>query len=493
MAAPETMAVSELCYLSANEAIARFKARTLSPVELVEALIARHEEVEARINATTILYHDRALEQARRAEARYTRPGARLRRLEGVPVMIKDLHSIKGERNPQSCRIFARDVATDTLPTVERLLRAGAIPLARATSSELGIPTVCTGALWGVTRNPWNLAMSPGGSSGGSGAALAAGMTPIADGSDFGGSLRIPASACGVFGYKPPFGRNPQDRGGVFESYLHYGPMARSVADGALMQNVMSGQHPHDLATLRERVVLPRQPGSIKGFKVALSMDLGYKRIDPEVERATRHAAQVFRDLGCAVEEVDLGWTSATVSAWEVRSKTLVAHLLGPYLLRWRHELLPDCVRDVEQGRAFSIDDLLAGRRIRAEMWMKLSPILSRYHLLLCPTLALPSLPADHSIFDGEVVIEGERVEPYVGWCLTYPFNTLGQLPVASVPSGVAANGVPTGVQLVGRPYDDVSVFRAALAYEATFPWLRPGETPMPDFREPGAQSSSAP
>ena len=477
------MTVSELCYLSANQAIARFKARTLSPVELVEALIARHDEVEAHINATTILYHERTLELARKAEARYARSGARRRRLEGVPVMIKDLYAIKGELNPQSCRIFAQNRATDTLPTVERLLRAGAIPLARSTSSKLGIPTVCTGALWGVTRNPWNLAMSPGGSSGGSGAALAAGMTPIADGSDFGGSLRIPASACGVFGYKPPFGRNPQDRGGVFESYLHYGPMARSVADGALMQNVMSGQHRHDLTTLRERVVVPREAGSIKGFKVALSMDLGYKRIDPEVERATQRAAQVFRDLGCTVEEVDLGWTSATVSAWEVRSKTLVAHLLGPYLLRWRHELHPDSVRDVEQGRAFTIDDLLAGRPIRAEMWMKLSPILSRYHLLLCPTLAVPSVPADHSIFEGEVTIDGERVEPYVGWCLTYPFNTLGQLPVASVPSGVAANGVPTGVQLVGRPYDDVSVFRAALAYEAAFPWLRPGQTPMPDFR----------
>ena len=317
------MAESELCYLSAHEAIARFKARTLSPVELVEALIARHDEVEERINATTILYHERALTQARKAEARYAKPGARLRRLEGVPVMIKDLHPIRGELNPQSCRIFARDVATDTLPTVERLLRAGAIPLARSTSSELGIPTVCTGALWGVTRNPWNLAVSPSGSSGGSGAALAAGMTPIADGSDFGGSLRIPASASGVFGYKPPFGRNPQDRGGVFESYLHYGPMSRSVADGALMQNVMSGQHPHDLATLRERVVVPQQAGSIKEWKIALSMDLGYKRIDPEVERATRHAAQVFRDLGCKVDEVDLGWTSATISAWEVRSNTL--------------------------------------------------------------------------------------------------------------------------------------------------------------------------
>ena len=477
------MAVSELCYFSANEAIARFRARTLSPVELVEALIARHEEVEPRINATTILYHERALEQARQAEARYARPGARLRRLEGVPVMIKDLHPIKGEINPQSCRIFARERATDTLPTVERLLRAGAIPLARSTSSELGIPTVCTGALWGVTRNPWNLAMSPGGSSGGSGAALAAGMTPLADGSDFGGSLRIPASACGVFGYKPPFGRNPQDRGGMFESYLHYGPMSRSVADGALMQNVMSGQHPDDLTTLRERVVVPLRPGSIAGWKIALSMDLGYKRIDPEVEQATRRAARVFRDLGCEVEDVDLGWTTATLSAWEVRSKTLVAHMLKPYMLRWRHELLADSVRDVEQGRAFTIDDLLGTRRLRAEMWLKLSPILSRYTLLLCPTLAVPSVPADHSIFEGEVMIDGERVEPYVGWCLTYPFNTLGQLPVASVPSGVAANGVPTGVQLVGRPYDDISVFRAALAYEAAFPWLEAG-TPMPDFRD---------
>ena len=226
----------------------------------------------------------------------------------------------------------------------------------------------------------------------------------------------------------------------MFESYLHYGPMARSVADGALMQNVMSGQHPHDLATLRERVVVPQQPGSIKGWKIALSMDLGYKRIDPEVERATRHAAQVFRDLGCTIEDVDLGWTSATVSAWEVRSKTLVAHSLGPYLLRWRHELHPDSVRDVEQGRAFTIDDLLAGRPIRAEMWMKLSPILSRYHLLLCPTLALPSVAADHSIFESEVLIDGERVEPYVGWCLTYPFNTLGQLPVAGVAGALGAS-----------------------------------------------------
>ena len=173
------MTASELCYLSASEAIARFKARILSPIELVEALIARHDEVEERINATTILYHERALEQARKAEARYAKPGARLRRLEGVPVMIKDLHPIKGEINPQSCRIFAQSRATDTLPTVERLLRAGAIPLARSTSSELGIPTVCTGALWGVTRNPWNLAMSPGGSSGGSGAPLAGALGPL--------------------------------------------------------------------------------------------------------------------------------------------------------------------------------------------------------------------------------------------------------------------------------------------------------------------------
>ena len=480
------MADTELCYLPATEVMKRFKARSLSPVEYVNALIARHDEVEPRINATTHIFHDEALARARKAEAKFMRDGARLRRLEGLPVMIKDLHAIKGRITSQSSKIFADHRDTSTLPTVDRLLRAGAILLARSASSELGITTACHSTQWGVTRNPWNLAMSPCGSSGGSGAVLAAGMVPLADGSDYGGSIRIPASACGVFGYKPPYGRNPQDTPGSFDSFGQYTPMTRTVADGALMQNVMSGQHPDDLTTLPGRVVVPDRAASIKDWKIALSIDLGYKHIDPEVERATRQAAEVFRDLGCRVDEVDLGWTTASSGAWEIQSKAVVAHSLAPYLLRWRYEILEDSVRDIEQGMAYSAGDLFATHEVRAEMWLKLSPILKRYNVMLCPTLGVPSVAADHSIFDTEVVINGHRVDPYFGWCLTYPFNTLGQLPVASVPSGIASNGVPTGMQIVGRPYDDISVFRAALAFEEARPWLAAG-APRPDFRNPPA------
>ena len=316
----------------------------------------------------------------------------------------------------------------------------------------------------------------------GSGAALASGMVPLADGSDYGGSIRIPASACGVFGYKPPYGRNPQDASGSFDSYSHYGPMARTVADGALMQNVMSGQHPDDLNSLRDRVVVPDQAESIRDWKIALSTDLGYNHVDAEVVRATKQAADVFRDLGCQVDDVDLGWTTSALRPWEIQSKAAVALSLAPHLLRWRHEILEDSVRDAEEGKAFSASELLETHEVRAEMWLKLSPIMKRYNVLICPTLCVPSVAADHSIFDSEVNINGHKVDPYMGWCMTYPFNALGQLPVASVPSGIASNGVPTGMQIVGRPYDDISVFRAALAYEQTQPWLA-AEGARPDFR----------
>ena len=478
------MADTELCYLPATEVMKRFRDHTLSPVEYLDALIARHREVEPAINATTYSFHEQALEQARKAETKFMRTGASIRRLEGLPVMIKDLHAIKGRITSQSCRIFADHRDTFTLPTVERLLRAGAILFARSTSSELGIATVCHSTQWGITRNPWNLAMSPGGSSGGSGAALAAGMTPLADGSDYGGSIRVPASACGVFGYKPPYGRNPQDTTGSFDSYCHYGPMTRTVADAAAMQNVMSGQHRDDLTTLPGRITVPDRPGSIRGWKIALSMNLGYKEIDPEVEHWTRRAAEVFRDLGCEVDEVDPGWTSASVVPWEVQSKSAVALSLAPHLMHWRYDILADSVRDAEQGMAMSARELFATHEIRAEMWLKLSPIMQRYDVMLCPTLGIPSVAADHSIFDTRLEINGTRVDPYMGWCLTYPFNALSQLPVASVPTGFASNGVPTGMQIVGRPYDDVSVFRAALAFEESQPWFA-HNSPRPGFRYP--------
>ena len=231
----------ELCYLTASEALERFKARTLSPVELLDAQIARTQAINPKVNAITYDFFDRAREQAKKAEAKYGQTDGRLRALEGVPVAIKDFHPVKGEITTFGSKIFEDFRPDYTAATVDRLLRAGAIMHMRTTSPEFAYSGATHSPLWGITPNPWNLEYTSGGSSGGAAAAVAGGMTTLADGTDGGGSIRIPASACGLFGYKPPFGRNPLDRDHPLETILHYGPIVRSVADAALMQNVMSG------------------------------------------------------------------------------------------------------------------------------------------------------------------------------------------------------------------------------------------------------------
>jgi amidase len=307
---------SKLCYMTATEAIARFKTKTLSPVELMKAVIARCETVNQKINAITYDYFDRALEQARDAEERYAKTDGRPRPLEGIPCAIKDFHSVKGEITTYGSRIFENFLPDNTAPTVERLLKAGAIMHCRTTTPEFAYAGVTASPLWGITRDPWNLEYAPSGSSGGAAALLAAGGTTLADGTDGGGSIRGPASACGLIGYKPPFGRNPLDREHPLETILVYGPLTRSVADAALMQNVMSGPHPADICSLRQRLRLPASFSGLKGWKVALSMDFGYMPVSPEVEKNTRAAAEVFRSLGCEVHEVELGWDARTLDAW---------------------------------------------------------------------------------------------------------------------------------------------------------------------------------
>ena len=225
---------------------------SLSPVELVDALIARIEAVNPALNAFTYTFFERARDQAKAAEQRYS-GGSGVRPLEGVPVVIKDSCAIAGEISTHGSKVYADHRPDHTHPGVARLLDAGAILLARTTMPEFGEAANCHTPLWGTTRNPWNTDYGPGGSSSGAGAALAAGMTTLADGSDIGGSIRIPAACCGVVGYKAPYGRNPNARNASFDPYQHYGPLARSVGDIALMQNVISGVHVDDIGTLREK------------------------------------------------------------------------------------------------------------------------------------------------------------------------------------------------------------------------------------------------
>ena len=461
-----------LCYMTASEAVARFKARTLSPVELLDALISRSEAINPRLNAVTYTFFDRARAQARKAEAKYGKTDGRLRALEGVPVAIKDFHPVKDEITTFGSKIFEDFRPDYSAPTVDRLLRAGAVMHMRTTTPEFAYSGATHSPLWGITPNPWNLDYTSGGSSGGAGAAVAGGMTTLADGTDGGGSIRIPSSACGLFGYKPPFGRNPLDRDHPFESILHYGPMVRSVADAALMQNVMSGPHPDDLCTLPGKLRLPAAYEGISGWKIAFTMDLGYLQIDPEVQENTRRAAQVFRDMGCTVEEVDLGWNFGVLDCWMTWWEGLFAAIAGDFLPRWRYEMDPYVVRLLETGLGHSAARLYRCHAFRGWMWQRLQPILKAYDVMICPTLAVPAVKADHDDADPDFRINGVRLQAYVGWVLTHGFNLLSQCPVMSVPTGFASTGVPTGMQIVGRPFDDHGVFRAAASFEAaTQPW----------------------
>lgn len=463
---------SDLCFMTASEAISAFKAKTLSPVEYMQAVIERCEAVNPKVNAFTYTFFDRALEQAREAETRYAK-GGDIRPLEGVPVVIKDLHPVEGEITTCGSRVLEGVRSEYTAPTVQRLFDAGAIMHARSTTPEYAHAGYTYSALWGVTRNPWNLDYAPGGSSGGAGAALASGMTALADGTDGGGSIRIPASACGIVGFKPTFGRNPLDILPTnFELLLHIGPMARSVEDARLMQNVMCGPHVADLTTLRPKLEIPEYREGIAGWRVALSMDLGYVQIDPEVERNTRAAAEVFRALGCTVEEVEVGWNWGVLDAWQTHWEVLSAALLSEVVGRYRYEEMNRfLVQTVATGMTHSAEKFKRTEFVRTEMWKSLGPILERYDILICPTLAIPSVLAEHDPLDPDFRINGRRVDPYVGWYLTYQFNILSQLPVISLPSGFASSDVPTGIQIVGRSYDDVAVFRAAAAYEQARPW----------------------
>ena len=459
------MSDQDLCYLSADAAIAAFKAKTLSPVELMTAVIAQAEKVKDSLNHFTYTHFDEAMDQARASEARYAK-GAPLGSLDGLPVGIKDESYIKGKPTSNGSLIMKDFVAEETSTGNARIMAEGGIVHARTATPEFSCAGVTWSKLWGVTRNPWNPAMTPGGSSGGTASSLAAGTSTVATGSDIGGSIRIPASTCGLVGYKPPYGRNSDDPPFNLDFYCHTGPLARTVKDTIRLQNVMCGPSPTDIASLKPKLVLPSDYAPIKGWKIAYSPDLGSFEVDPEVRKNTEAALQVFRDLGATVEEVDLGWGANVPEA----CMGYLNHLFGGYLstLLAEHgdEMTSYCRHMCEQAMGSSAQDFVATLEVAGQMYNTLGPILEQYNVLICPTTGLPAVPAGFDPANDEVRINGKVVEPNLGWVMTTPFNAMSRCPVLSVPSGHAANGVPTGIQIVGRTYEDADVFQAALAYE---------------------------
>jgi amidase len=465
---PNHQFTDELCFLSATDAIKAFRSRTLSPVDLTKALIARSEKLQPQINAFTYTFYGEALAAAKMAEHAYLQDAARP--LEGICFACKDFHAVKGQITTYGSKVLRSHRPNYTVPYVQRLLEAGAIMISRSTTPEFAYDARTNSPLWGPTRNPWNLAYSAGGSSGGSAAAVTSGMVTVADGTDGGGSIRIPAAACGVVGYKPPFGRNPSDREHPLETMLHYGPITRSVADAALMQNVTSGAHDDDVTSLRDRVTVSAKVLPMVGTRVAFSMDLGFFHVDREVRKNTLAAAEALREMGCLVKEVEVGWDWDVVRTWSARWAAMFAGLHGELLDRFEHDLDPDVVAYIRKGIATDAASFYRTNQVVARMYASLAPILANYDALICPTLALPSVRHEEDYRDFR--IEGQRIPlSRGGWSMTSPFNLLSQCPVMLVPTGFSSIGIPTGMQIVGRTYDDPTVFKIAAAFEAARPW----------------------
>jgi len=470
--------MTELHYLDAATALRLFRTRELSPVELMEAVIVRTEAVNGEVNALTETLFEEALAVARQAAAKYAR-GRDITPLLGLPVAAKEKHGLKGRRLSQGLMARKDELAAEDHPVIDRIRRAGGIVHARTTTPEYSCATVTHSQLWGVTRNPWNLHFSPGGSSGGSGAALAAGLAPLATASDIAGSTRLPASFTGTVGYKAPYGRIPGLAPLSADHYRGDGPMARTVADTALLANVMAGRHPGDHTSLADSpgMAVPGRETSdggtsVLGMRIALCIRLGNYPVAPDVEANTRAVAAALRDAGAVIEEVALPWTTESIS------RTMFTHfgyLLGPamedetegsteLLAPYTRRFMADARRAAEENR------YLEGIRAETRLQAELAAAMSGFDALICPASAVAALDADGMYLEG-IETGGLQLEHYWQGHMTAPFNIANRCPVLAVPSGMADCGIPTGVQIVGHPYDDATVFRVGAAVEAVRPW----------------------
>lgn len=468
---------NELCRMEAQHIAHLVRTKEVSATEVARAVIDRMERLEPQLHAFCTPTPELALATAAAVD-RKVKSGAPLGPLAGVPVGIKDLVCTEGIKTVSGSWAFADFVPDEDDVVVERLKAADAVIIGKTNVPEFGYSGVGHNPVFETSRNPWNTALTPGGSSAGSGAAVASGMGPMAIGSDGGGSVRIPSSFSGLFGMKASMGRVPLYPGtkderypGVssWEALEHIGPMTRTVADGALMLSVIAGPDPRDSRSIpHERGFdwMESLKGSLKGKRVAYSPDWGYAAVDPRVRRVVAEAVKVFEsDLGCIVEEAHPGWANPYDGFWgmvmretDLRGMRAMADQLGDRMTPHLAAIL----RQDWTAEQFT-DAMVVRKAVTNKMWR----FMQKYDLLLTPTLAVP--PFEVGI-QGPTVIDGRTVDAFEWLHFTYPLNLTGQ-PAATVPAGWTDDGLPIGLQIIGRHLDDAMVLRASACFEAARPW----------------------
>jgi aspartyl-tRNA(Asn)/glutamyl-tRNA(Gln) amidotransferase subunit A len=472
---------TDLCFTSAVELTELIRRRALSPVEITRAALDRIDRLNGRLGAYVMVHAERALGEARQAE-KAVMAGRPLGPLHGVPVSIKDNQWTAGDRTTFGSRLLAEFVAPEDAPAVAGLRAAGATFIGRTNLPEFAWRGSTDNRLFGESRNPWDLTRTPGGSSGGGAAAVAAGLGPLALGSDGAGSIRIPASFCGLVGLKPSFGRVPMyPPAGGHELVAHVCPLARTVRDVALMMNAIARHDRRDafalpdddtdyLAACDEQIVGTRGGAPVR---VAWSADLGFAPVERETREIAAAAARAFAEVGVGVEEAspDLDDPSPILQTLYGGAQAGAHAARSP---EEKAQMDPALVAYAKAHAGLTAVEYVKAVIARQALVDALRRFFDRYDLLLTPTVCLPAFPLG---VVGPSEVAGREVT-HLGWTLCYPFNYSGQ-PAVSVPAGWTASGLPVGLQIVGRRLEDALVLRAAATFEVLRPWAarRPPES----------------
>lgn len=464
--------MSELIYLDAVELSSLYRSKVVSPLEVMKEIIKRSELINPYINALSDEMYEKALVQAAEYENAFFN-GDHLHILAGIPVTIKEKHPIVGHRICHGLKLRLDPIATESHIIVDRILDAGGIIHSRATTPEFSCATFTQSTRWGITRNPYNLKYSPGGSSGGSAAAVAAGMAILSTASDIGGSTRLPAAFNGIVGYKPPYGKIPGLGVLASDHYRSDGPLARSIRDTALLTNVIAGIHDADHSTVPKNYDIPLSySDSLKGTKIALCKRLGNYQVHPDIEKNMLNIIKMLEDSGAIIEEVQLPWTSQEI----MRIASIhYANILVPGLEKELKQV--DAYADyidvfIKQTKEIAGNSTyFEGLQLEYKIQQEFLNAIKGFDVLICPTSAEVGLLAGETYLNGLTMHNGKHVAHYWEAHMAVPFNIMNRLPVLSIPSGIATCGIPTGLQIVGKPWDEKQVFAIGAVIEMMQPW----------------------
>ena len=461
------MKLQEIAHKSATELRHLIAKRELSPVQVVKACLNQIGRWNSDVNAVVTLSPE-VLADARRAEQKIM-AGEKLGPLHGLPVGIKDMTPVAGMRTTFGSSVYADHVAEEDALIVKRLKQAGAIILGKTNTSEFAAGANTFNEVFGPTRNPWNLQLTPGGSTGGGAAGLATGMFALGEGTDLGGSLRIPAAFCGVVGLRPTTGlvpTHPSDY--LWDSLSVTGPMARRVEDIALMLQVISGPSLESVLAqpVEGRDFVAAVAGDLEsGLAVAYSSDLSGIGIDPEIEKCCRRAANDLNSAGLRVDEVEVDLSFSRKAFLALRAQWMLSHHLGR--LEHLDSFGPNLAGNIRAGLELKAHDLAAAEQVRTTIWHQLRGFFRRYDLLLTPTTAVAPFPVGAAYPE---IVAGRKMETYIDWAAPTFVLSVSGLPVVSVPCGKDSRGLPVGIQIAGPPRSEERVLRVARVIQEANP-----------------------